>query len=142
MERALEEARRAAASGEVPVGALAVRGGELLSAAHNRTVSTTDPSAHAEILVLREAAARVGNHRLGGVTVYATLEPCLMCVGAMVQARVDRLVFAAADPKVGATGLLAAGDLRSGLNHRIEVSGGLLAEESSALLRAFFAARR
>ena len=142
MERALQEARRASRAGEVPIGAIAAAGGEILAAGHNRTVSGTDPTGHAEIVVLRRAADSQGNHRLDGVTLYVTLEPCLMCIGAMVQARIERLVFGARDPKVGATALLGSSSVNAGLNHRFPVEGGLLEKEAGALLRSFFAARR
>lgn len=142
MRYALEEAREAATAGEVPVGALVVRGGEVIARAANRTLRDQDPTAHAEILALREAAAVVGSWRLDGCTLYVTLEPCAMCAGAIVLARIDRLVFGAWDEKAGMAG--SVGDLvrHPRLNHRPEVRGGLLAEESSALLRDFFAARR
>jgi tRNA(adenine34) deaminase len=142
MERALEEARLACRAGEVPIGAIVAAGAEILAAGHNSTVSGTDPTGHAEIIVLRRAAGRRGNHRLDGVTLYVTLEPCLMCIGAMVQARIERLVFGARDPKVGATALLGSRSVSAGLNHRFPVEGGLLEEEAGALLRSFFAARR
>jgi tRNA(adenine34) deaminase len=142
MERALAQARRAERTGEVPIGAVATLDGEPVAAGHNRTGAGADPTAHAEVVVLRRAARRLGSHRLPGLVVYVTLEPCLMCVGAMVQARISRLVFGARDPKVGATRLLRGTRVRRGLNHRFEVRGGLLADEAAALLRAFFAARR
>jgi tRNA(adenine34) deaminase len=142
MARALAAARRAERQGEVPIGALAVLDGEVLAAASNRTTRAVDPTAHAEILALRRAARRLGNHRLGGVTLFVTLEPCLMCLGAMVQARIGRLVFGARDPKVGGTRYLRSARVQRGLNHRFPVQGGVLAEEAAALLRAFFAARR
>ena len=141
MISALEQASLAAAAGEVPVGAVLVRDGELVAEGGNRTISDRDPSAHAEIVVLRAAAASIGNHRVGG-TLYVTLEPCLMCMGALVQARVERLVFAAPDPKAGAAVSLyrIAEDVR--LNHRFQVDQGPLAEEASKLLSDFFRARR
>ena len=138
MERALREARRAARAGEVPIGALAVLDGEVVAAAHNRSLTSTDPTAHAEVLVLRRAGRKLGNHRLAGVSIYVTLEPCLMCVGAMIHARIARLVFGARDPKVGATRRVGG----KGLNHRFPVRGGVLAAECGEILRAFFAARR
>ena len=138
MERALREARRAERAGEVPIGAVATLGGEIVARAHNRTLSGTDPTAHAEVTLLRRAARKLGNHRLAGLEVYVTLEPCMMCVGALIQARIGRLVFGAPDPKVGATRLLR----RKGLNHRFPVRGRVLADEAAELLRAFFAARR
>ncbi len=142
MELALDEARRCLSWGDVPVGAVVARDGEALSAAGNQRERVGDPTAHAEILALRAAAKRLGLWRLDGCTVYVTLEPCAMCAGAMVLARIDRLVFGATDPKAGFAGSL--GDLvrEPRLNHRLEVVGGVGAEEASALLREFFAARR
>ena len=143
MRVALGEAERAAAAGEVPVGAAVVSAaGELLAAAHNRRESDQDPLAHAEVLAIRAAAARLGGWRLDGATMYVTLEPCAMCAGALVLARVQRLVFGAADPKAGYCGSL--GDLTRDqrLNHRLEVASGLLADECGALLRDFFARLR
>jgi tRNA(adenine34) deaminase len=142
MEEALAEARRACAAGEVPVGAVVARDGAIIGRGHNRPIALSDPTAHAEILALREAAGKSGNYRLTGATLYATVEPCAMCAGAALQARVARLVYGAPDPKVGAVASLFCllDDVR--LNHRIEVVGGVLAEESAALLRAFFEARR
>ncbi len=139
MRLALEAARQAAACGEVPVGAVLVGAeGNVLGLAYNRPRELRDPTAHAEVLALRQAAAAVGNYRLPGTTLYVTLEPCAMCVGAMIQARVGRLVYGAADPKAGAVCSLyrLAEDER--LNHRLEVVGGLLAEEAAALLKEFF----
>ena len=140
MERALRLARSAASRGEVPVGALAVRDGRIVGRGANRPIAAHDPTAHAEIVALRRAARRLRNYRLSNVTLYVTLEPCLMCLGAMVHARIARLVYGAADPRVGATSLLRR--RRGGLNHRFEVQGGVGAAESSALLRAFFRGRR
>lgn len=142
MREALALARRAAGQGEVPVGALVVQEGIVLGRAHNRRELDRDPTAHAEILALREAAARLGTWRLEDCTLYVTLEPCFMCAGAVVNARVGRLVFGAADPKAGAVGSLAdvPGDPR--LNHRLPVEGGVLAEACGQVLRDFFAARR
>ncbi|MDF1614546.1 tRNA adenosine(34) deaminase TadA [Desulfurivibrio dismutans] len=143
MRQALSAARAAAERGEVPVGSLLVdRQGELLAIDGNRTIGDHDPSAHAEIVVLRQAAARLGNHRLTGTTLYVTLEPCLMCVGAMIQARIARLVFGALDPKAGAVVSLyqLAADPR--LNHRLQVTSGVLAAEGGGLLRDFFRSRR
>lgn len=142
MARALAEARAAGAAGEVPVGAVVVREGDLLAAAGNAPVAANDPSGHAEIRALRAAAAEAGNYRLPGTTLYVTLEPCLMCVGALVHARVERVVFGAADPKSGAAGSAVAGFDLAGLNHRPVVTGGVLAEECGELLRAFFRSRR
>src|SRR6266536_3881878 len=142
MELALAEARRCLEWGDVPVGAVVARDDDVLAAAGNQREKLADPTAHAEILALREASHRLGTWRLEGCTVYVTLEPCAMCAGAMVLARVDRLVFGAVDPKAGFAGSL--GDLvrEPRLNHRLEVVGGVGAEEASALLREFFAARR
>jgi len=143
MEAALDEARAAAAAGEVPVGAVVVSAdGELLARAHNRRESDGDPLAHAELLAIRQAAREVGGWRLVGATLYVTLEPCAMCAGALVLARVGRLVFGAADPKAGYCGTL--GDLVRDprLNHRLEVSSGVLAEASAGLLKGFFAELR
>ena len=142
MRAAMSEAAAAAASGEVPVGAVVVVDGEIVAAAHNRSVIDADPSGHAEVLALRAAARRLGNHRLANATLYVTLEPCVMCVGALAQARIARVVFGAYDRKAGALGSVEdLADSRA-LNHRFEVNGGLLAEESGALLRSFFEARR
>ncbi len=142
MRRALDAARRCPTWGDVPIGAVVARGDEVLATAGNERERRGDPTAHAEVLALREAAARVGTWRLDGCTLYATLEPCAMCAGALVLARVDRLVFGAADPKAGFCGSL--GDLVRDprLNHRVEVTSGVLAEEAGELLRAFFRGRR
>lgn len=142
MERALTEARRAGEAGEVPVGAVLVRHGELVAAAGNAPCGTHDPTGHAEIRALRRAAGEADNYRLAGATLYVTLEPCLMCVGALVHARVARVVYGAADPKSGAAESVVAGFALPGLNHRPEVTGGVLAEECGELLRRFFRARR
>jgi tRNA(adenine34) deaminase len=143
MKRALALARRAGRLGEVPVGAVVVdEAGKTLAAEHNRSLSSCDPTAHAEILALREAASAMGNYRLGGVTMYVSLEPCPMCAGALVWARVKRLVFGAWDPKAGALGSVMDMAGQPELNHHPEVAGGLLAEESAELLKEFFAARR
>ena len=142
MRSALAEASKAAAAGEVPVGAVVVSGNEPIAAAHNRSIADSDPSGHAEVLALRAAAEAVGNHRLAGATLYVTLEPCVMCVGAAAQARVGRVVFGAYDRKAGALGSVEDLSDSQALNHRFEVNGGLLSEESGALLRAFFEARR
>ena len=138
MRRALAAAERAAGLGEVPVGAVVVCGDELIAEAHNRREIDADPLAHAELLAIREAARRIGGWRLTGCTMYVTLEPCAMCAGALVNARVERLVYGAADPKAGYCGTL--GDLTRDprLNHRVEVVGGVLAAESAELLRRFF----
>jgi len=143
MELAIAEAQAAAAAGEVPVGAVVVdAAGELVARAHNRRESEQDPTAHAELLVIRDAARALGSWRLEGATLYVTLEPCAMCAGAIVLARVERLVFGAADPKAGFCGSL--GDLvrDARLNHRVEVAAGVEAEACGALLREFFAGLR
>lgn len=142
MRRAIELAREAEAAGEVPVGALIVREGEVLAEGFNRPISTHDPTAHAEMVALRAAAARVDNYRLLGTTLYVTLEPCAMCAGAMVHARVQRLVYAAPDPRAGAAGSIFSVVQHPALNHRLEVVPGVLTEECAALLRNFFVARR
>ena len=143
MKRALELAREAMSRDEVPVGAVVVSPeGEILGEGFNQPISLCDPTAHAEILALREAARKVGNYRLLGCTIYVTLEPCPMCAGALVYARLKRLVFGASDPKTGACGSLYNLVQDERLNHQLEVTGGLLAEEASALLREFFKMRR
>ena len=142
MRAALALAARAEAEGEVPVGAVVVRDGTLIGEGWNRPIASRDPTAHAEILALRAAAAQVGDYRLGGATIYVTLEPCPMCAAAMAHARVERLVFGAFDPRQGAAGSafnLVAADA---MNHRVEAYGGVLSEECGALLRRFFAGRR
>lgn len=142
MTEALAEARWAESVGEVPIGAVVVRGGEVLGRGHNRRETDRDPLAHAELLAIRQAAARLGSWRLAGCTLYATLEPCPMCAGALVASRIDRLVYGAADPKAGYCGSLGNLVQDTRLNHRLAVTGGVLAEESAALLRAFFALLR
>jgi tRNA(adenine34) deaminase len=142
MSRALALAQQAAADGEVPVGAVLVRGDECLGEGWNRPIGCCDPTAHAEMVALRAAAARVGNYRLVDSTLYVTLEPCPMCAGAMIHARVARVVYGAADPRTGAAGTVFDLLRSAALNHRAEVTGGVLAEECGALLRAFFRARR
>jgi tRNA(adenine34) deaminase len=142
MGRALELAREAAEAGEVPVGAVVVRGGELLGEGRNGPIGRHDPAAHAEIIALRAAGAVAGNYRLPGATLYVTLEPCPMCAGAMVHARIARVVYAAADPKSGAAGTVMDLVRDPRLNHRCEVAGGVLAEPAGDLLRGFFRSRR
>jgi len=142
MARALALARQGAAAGEVPMGALVVVAGEVVGEGFNRPRGAHDPTAHAEMVALRAACRRAGNYRLPGATLYATLEPCLMCVGAMVHARIARLVYAAADPKVGAVGLAAELADRHALNHRFAAAGGVLAAEAGDLLREYFRSRR
>jgi len=141
MREALRRARAAGRRGEVPIGAVIVAGGRVVGRGANRPIAASDPTAHAEIVALRRAARRLANYRLPGATLYVTLEPCLMCLGAMLHARIERLVFGTADPKIGATGMLKK-RRAAGLNHRIAVRGGVLAPESAALLRGFFRARR
>ncbi len=138
MELAIAEAERAGALGEVPIGAVIVRGDEVVGRGHNRREIDGDPLAHAELLAIREAAERVGGWRLVGCTLYVTLEPCAMCAGALVNSRIERLVFGAHDPKAGYCGTL--GDLVRDprLNHRLEVTAGVAAEECGGLLTAFF----
>ena len=143
MAEALAEARRAAELGEVPVGAVVVDGaGEIVSRAHNTKETNGDPLGHAEVLALRQAAARVGGWRLSGCTLYATLEPCAMCAGALVNSRVRRLVFGTEDPKAGFCGTLGNLVQDPRLNHRLEVTSGVMREECSAVLKGFFAALR
>jgi len=143
MRAALELARQARHRGEVPVGAVVVLGERTVGRGSNSPIAHHDPTAHAEILALREAAARVGNYRLTGATLYCTVEPCLMCLGAMLHARIGRLVYGAADPKVGAARMLTALDgFGAELNHGFEIREGVLADEASALLLDFFRERR
>lgn len=143
MREALRLARIAGAAGEVPVGAvLTDREGRILASAHNRPIADHDPTAHAEIVALRAAGTALGNYRLPGTTLYVTLEPCVMCAGAMIHARIERLVFAAADPRAGAAGSVFSLLQDPRLNHRVETLCGILAEESAEVLRTFFAARR
>jgi len=138
MRMALEEARAAAEEGEIPVGAVAVKDGQVVGRGHNRREKALDPTAHAELLAVQEAARTVGAWRLTGGTVYVTLEPCAMCAGALVLARVDRVVFGTRDPKAGAVGSLMNLVSDPRLNHRAEIAEGILAEECSEILRAFF----
>ncbi|MEY4862520.1 MAG: hypothetical protein RLZ51_615 [Pseudomonadota bacterium] len=142
MRLALEAAQRGAHQGEVPVGAVLVHEGRVIAVAHNRPVGDHDPSAHAEILAMREAARLLGNYRLVGCDLYVTLEPCAMCAGAMQHARIRRVVWGAADPKTGACGSVINLFEEPRLNHHTAARGGVLAQDSAALLRAFFAARR
>ena len=142
MARALEQALLAESVGEVPVGAVLVRHGRLLSEGHNLTVSTSDPTAHAEVVAIRRAAAAQGDWRLEGTTLYSTLEPCTLCCGALVLARVPRVVYGATDPKAGMADTLGNLLRDPRLNHRAEVISGVLAEASSTLLQRFFKARR
>jgi tRNA(adenine34) deaminase len=142
MELALEQARAAAEADEVPVGALVIRGEEIVGYGQNRSLRDHDPTAHAEIIALRQAAARVGNHRLGGCTMFATIEPCAMCAGALIHARVTRLVYGASDPKAGAAGSAVQVVNHPRLNHRMEITSGVLAERCSEVLTSFFQSRR
>ena len=142
MEAALAEARIAASQGEVPVGAALVVDARVAARAGNRTIADCDPTAHAEIIALREAARIVGNHRLLDATLYVTIEPCTMCAGAMIQARIARLVYGADDPKGGAVRSSLAVFDNPQLNHRVEVTRGVLAEDAATALKEFFAARR
>ncbi len=142
MRAAIAEAEKALDSEEIPVGAIVARSGEVLGQGFNRTIQDCDPSAHAEIVAIRQAAERTKNHRLNSATIYVTLEPCAMCVGAMIQARVQRLVFGAYDPKGGAVGSVLDLSESKELNHRIEVNGSLLEEECASILKAFFKTKR
>jgi tRNA(adenine34) deaminase len=142
MTAALAEARLAAEAGEVPIGAVMVREGAIVARGQNRVLRDVDPTAHAEIVALRGAAAVLGNYRLNGCTMYVTLEPCAMCAGAMIHARLDRLVFAVADPKAGAAGSVLSVTNHPQLNHQMALEQGILAEESAELLRSFFRERR
>ena len=142
MELALGEARTAAAAGEVPIGAIMVHEGKILARSGNRTIRDCDPTAHAEIVVLREASRRLGNYRLSETTLYVTIEPCSMCAGAMIQARVTRLVYGADDPKGGAVRSCFEILSDNRLNHRVEVTIGVLAAECAAVMQSFFAKRR
>jgi tRNA(adenine34) deaminase len=139
---ALAEARAAAASGEVPIGAVVVHNGAIISRGQNRVLRDVDPTAHAEIVALRATAAALSNYRLNGCTLYVTLEPCAMCAGAIIHARIDRLVFAAADPKAGACGSVLSVLNHPALNHQMQVEQGIAADESADLLRNFFRNRR
>ena len=142
MRSAIAEAKVASQVGEVPVGAIVVQNNEVVARGVNRTISDNDPSAHAEIVALRAAARELGNYRLSGATLYVTLEPCAMCMGAMVQARIARLVFGAYDPKAGAAGSVIDLSESPSFNHRFEINGGVLADECGAVLKSFFESRR
>lgn len=142
MRAALEQARLAGACDEVPVGAVVAIDGEIVGRGFNQPIRGRDPSAHAEVMALRDAAARVGNYRMPGSRLYVTLEPCVMCCGAIMHARVEGVVFGATDPKTGAAGSVIDLFAEPRLNHHAQVHGGVLAAECGALLRAFFAARR
>lgn len=143
MELALLQARFAQAAGEVPVGAVVVTaGGQVVGSGSNRPISEQDPTAHAEIVAMREASRTIGNYRLTGLTLYCTIEPCIMCAGAMIHARIARLVYAAADPKAGAAGSIYNVLADPRLNHRVEVHSGVCEFECRSLLQAFFGKRR
>ena len=142
MRVALEEARRAAESGEVPVGAVVVLGGAVIGRGHNRPVAASDPTAHAEVVALRDAGRHVGNYRLPGATLYVTVEPCVMCAGACLHARIGDLVFGAPDDKGGAVVSRARALDEPAWNHRVRVTGGVLAAEAGELMQAFFRTRR
>ena len=142
MRRALEQAALAQAAGGVPVGAVVVIDDAIVAAGFNQPISSHDPTAHAEIVAMRAAAAAIGNYRLTGATLYVTVEPCLMCVGAMVHARIGLVVFGAPEPKAGAIQSMTRAHELPGLNHRLEVLGGVLEQESRELLQAFFQSRR
>ena len=142
MWAALECARKAADAGEVPVGAVVVQGDRIIGEGFNQPISSNDPTAHAEIVAMRAAAKSIGNYRLTDATMYVTVEPCLMCVGAMIHARIRLVVFGAAEPKAGALESMTNAHELAGLNHRLSVIGGVLADESRDLLQQFFQARR
>jgi len=142
MQEALEQAKLAALAGEVPVGAILVRDGQVIGRGFNQPIGNHDPSAHAEMLALRTAAQGVANYRLPGATLYVTLEPCVMCSGAMLHARIDRVVFGASDPKTGAAGSVLDIFASKQINHQTQVEGGILAEECGQILRDFFRERR
>ena len=142
MSLALDEARKAHEAGEVPVGAIVLLDGEVIGAGFNQSISAHDPTAHAEIVALRAAAARVGNYSLTGATLYVTVEPCLMCVGAMVHARIGLVVFGAAEPKAGAVMSMTRAHELPNLNHRLQVLGGVLEAECREVMQGFFQTRR
>jgi tRNA(adenine34) deaminase len=142
LSAAIDEARAAEAEGEVPVGAVVVRDGQILATGRNRVITDSDPTAHAEIVALRAAGVDLGNYRLEGCDLYCTLEPCAMCAGAILHARIRRLVYAASDPKAGACGSVLSVMNHPQLNHKVEVASGLLAEECGAMLTSFFRSRR
>ena len=142
MQQALSQAKLAAAAGEVPVGAVLVRDGQVISTGFNRPITNSDPSAHAEMMALRAAAHNESNYRLPGTTLYVTLEPCTMCAGAMLHARVERVVFGAADPKTGAAGSVLNVFSEKQINHQTQVEGGIMGEECGQVLRDFFKERR
>ena len=142
MRTALSEARKAAEAGEVPIGAVIIHDGAIIAHGQNSVIRASDPTAHAEIVAMRHAAAMLGNYRLNGCALYVTLEPCAMCAGAMIHARIDRLIYATADPKAGACGSVLAVLNHPQLNHEMQVEKGILAEQCGELLRVFFRDRR
>ena len=142
MAAAIELARAAGTAGEVPVGAVVVLDGEIVGRGYNQPIGRADPTAHAEVMALRDAAARIGNYRIPGASLYVTLEPCVMCAGAIMHARIARVVFGARDPKTGAAGSVVDLFAEDRLNHHADIQGGVRAEECGALLSSFFAARR
>jgi tRNA(adenine34) deaminase len=142
MELALEQARMAAVAGEVPVGALVIKEGRIAGQGHNRNLLENDPTAHAEIVALRQAAAYLGNHRLAGCVLYSTIEPCSMCAGALIHSRVSRVVYGASDPKAGAAGSVLQVLNHPRLNHRMEITAGVLADRCSEILQEFFRHKR
>ena len=142
MQQALDQARLAAIAGEVPVGAVLVRDGKIISTGFNQPISNSDPSAHAEMMALRAAAHIESNYRLPGTTLYVTLEPCIMCAGAMLHARVERVVFGATDPKTGAAGSVLNVFSEKQINHQTQVEGGIMSDECGQVLRDFFKGRR
>lgn len=142
MQAALEQAAESAKAGEIPVGAVVAIGGELVATGQNRSIRDSDPSAHAEVVALRAAGSTLSNYRLTDATLYVTLEPCAMCIGAIVQGRVARVVFGAYDPKAGAAGSVIDLSDSPAFNHRFEIMGGVLAEECGAVLKEFFSERR
>ena len=142
MRQAIDQAHNAWALGEVPVGAVVVKDGQVIATGFNQPIGTSDPTAHAEIMALRAAAAILGNYRLPGCELFVTLEPCAMCAGAMMHARLARVVYGAADPKTGACGSIVSLFEQEKLNHQTEVVGGVLAQECSTILKEFFASRR
>lgn len=142
MRAALDLARQAEACGEVPVGAVVVKDGEIVGRGYNHPISAHDPTAHAEVVAMRDAAQRLGNYRLGGCELYVTLEPCAMCAGAILHARIGRVIYGAADPKTGACGSVLDLFAETRLNHHAAVTSAVLADEAGAMLQRFFAARR
>ena len=142
MQQALDQAKLAAMAGEVPVGAVLVRDGKIISRGFNQPIGNSDPSAHAEMIALRSAAQLESNYRLPGTTLYVTLEPCIMCAGAMLHARVERLVFGATDPKTGAAGSVLNVFSEKQINHQTQVEGGIMDDECGQILRDFFKGRR